>query len=205
MLASADRNGGITIWDPENGQEVYTLAGHKSAVTSLSWRGDSKLLASSSEDGAVKLWEMEMGKQAKTWNAHSGGVLWASYIHDGRIVTCGRDNQIVTWDGSGSKQKSMQYSGELPLRATFSHDGERVFATDFNGRLIAWNTKDGKQLRELDTNPVSLSQQLKNARQELQRLQETKAPAEKIEIAKALVAKLSAARSQTNIIQQSKL
>jgi len=157
MLATADRNGGVVVWDPENGQELYTLPGHKAAATALSWRGDSKLLASAGEDGAVKLWEMEFGKQAKTWNAHSGGVLWVSYTHDGRIVSCGRDNQVVIWDGSGSKQKGMQYSGELPLRAIFSHNGERVFAGDFNGHVFAWNAKDGKKAGELDVNPTNLA------------------------------------------------
>ena len=67
-------------------------------------------------------------------------ALWARYTHDGRIVSCGRDNQVVVWDGSGSKQKAMQYSGELPLRAIFSHSGERVFAGDFTGHVYAWNT-----------------------------------------------------------------
>jgi len=157
MLATADRNGGVVIWDPENGQEIYTLPGHKAGVTSISWRGDSKLLASSGEDGAVKLWEMEFGKIAKTWNAHVGGALWASYTHDGRIVSCGRDNQVIVWDGSGSKQKAMQYSGELPLRAIFSHSGDRVFAGDFTGHVYAWNTKDGKKLGELNSNPAKAS------------------------------------------------
>ena len=163
-------------------------------MTSLSWRGDSKLLASCGEDGAVKLWEMELGKPVKTWNAHAGGVLWISYTHDGRLITCGRDNQIIAWDGSGSKLKTMQYSGELPLRATFSHDGERVFATDFNGRLIAWNTKDGKQLRELDTNPLPVSERLQKAQAELEKLEATNAPAERIELAKGALAKLKAAK-----------
>src|SRR5207253_6021296 len=53
-LATADRNGGISVWEPDNAQELFTLPGHKSAVTALSWRGDSKLLASSIEDGTVK-------------------------------------------------------------------------------------------------------------------------------------------------------
>ena len=75
MLATADRNGGISIWDPDNAQELFTLGGHKSAVTTLSWRADSKLLASASEDGSIKLWELKEGKQAKNWNAHSGGAL----------------------------------------------------------------------------------------------------------------------------------
>ena len=154
MVASADRNGGISIWDPENGQELFTLAGHKSAVTSLSWRADSKFLASGSEDGKVKIWEMKEGKQAKTWTAHNNGILGMNYSNDGRVVTCGRDDSVVIWDGSGNKVRKLDGSEELPLRAVFASDGERVIASDFTGRVSAWTVKDGKPCGQLDANPT---------------------------------------------------
>jgi len=171
LLASGDRNGGITIWDPDNGQELFTLAGHKAAVSALSWRGDSKLLASCSEDGAVKLWEMQDGKQAKTWEAHKGGALSVAYTHDGRLVSCGRDNQIIMWNADGTKVRSLAFSGELPLRAIFNHDGSRVFATDFAGHAAAWKTDDGKRIGEIDPNPLPLSEQLAAAEKRIAELQ----------------------------------
>jgi hypothetical protein len=153
MLATADRNGGISIWDPDNAQELFTLAGHKAAVTALSWRADSKLLASGSEDGTAKLWEMQEGKQAKSWTAHDKGALWLSYCRDGRLVTCGRDNNITLWDANGSQSRKLKFGDELPLRAAFTQDGKRVFATDFAGHVAAWTAADGKRLGELDANP----------------------------------------------------
>ena len=154
MLATADRNGGISIWDPESAQELFTLTGHKSAVTALSWRGDSKLLASSSEDGTVKLWEMEEGKQAKSWAAHPGGVLSVNYAHADRLVTCGRDNAVTLWEGSGKKLRELEKCCDLSLRASFTADGERVFASDFEGRVMVWKVKDGKRTGSLDANPL---------------------------------------------------
>jgi hypothetical protein len=154
MLATADRNGGISIWDPENAQELFTLAGHKAGVTSLSWRSDSKLLASCSEDGTAKLWEMQEGKQAKNWTAHDKGALWISYFRDGRLVTCGRDNNVILWDVNGSQTKKLKFDDELPLRAAFSQDGKRVFASDFAGHVAAWAASDGKRLGELNANPL---------------------------------------------------
>jgi WD40 repeat protein len=154
MLATADRNGGISIWDPDSAQELFTLAGHKSAVTALSWRGDSKLLASSSEDGTVKLWEMLEGRQMKSWTAHGPGVLCVSFAHDGRLVTCGRDLGVALWNVNGVKVRSFEFSGDLPIRAAFSYNDTRVFATDFAGRVGVWTTNDGKRAGELDANPV---------------------------------------------------
>src|SRR2546423_4203746 len=171
LLATADRNGGITIWDPENGQELFTLAGHKASVTALSWRGDSKLLASCGEDGAIKLWELQDGKQAKTWEAHKGGALSVNYTHDGRLVSCGRDSHIVVWNADGAKARSLEYSGELPLRATFNHDGSRVFASDFSGHIAAWKSADGKQIGDLEANPRPLAEQLAAAQMKVAELE----------------------------------
>ena len=154
MLATADRNGGISVWDPDSAQELFTLAGHKSAVTALSWRGDSKLLASSSEDGTVKLWEMDEGKQFKSWTAHGTGALSVSYAHDGNLVTCGRDNSITLWDGTGKKVRDLEKFCNLPLRSVFNFDGTRVFASDFDGQMAAWSVKDGKRIAKLDANPL---------------------------------------------------
>ncbi len=170
LLATADRNGGISVWDPDNAQELFTLAGHKSAVTALSWRSDSKLLASSSEDGTVKLWEMQEGKQAKSWTAHGSGALFASYSRDGGLVTCGRDNAVTQWNGSGAKVRAFEAFCELPLRAVFSHDGKRVFATDFAGHLGVWNTADGKRVGALDLNPLPLADQLAAAERRVAQL-----------------------------------
>ena len=170
-LATADRNGGVVIWDADNGLEIHTLAGHKSAVTALSWRFDSRLVASVSEDGSAKIWEMNEGKQVKTWNPHPSGVLSLAYTHDGRVVTCGRDNQVAAWSADGTKLKSFEFTNELPVRAVFSHDGERVVATDWTGKVTVWQTKTGKAVAELAANPPTMAEQIATAQQRLTELQ----------------------------------
>ncbi len=153
MLASADRNGGLSVWDPGSAQELLTLAGHKASVTALSWRADSKILASSSEDGTVKLWELTGGRQIRSWTAHGPGVLSVSYAHADRLVTCGRDNVVTVWDASGKRVRDLRPSCDLPIRAAFSADDSRVFASDFGGQIVVWSATDGKRLACLDANP----------------------------------------------------
>ena len=190
FLASGDRNGGISIWDPDNGQELFTLAGHKAAVTALAWRNDSKILASASEDGNIRWWETAEGKQAKTWSAHSGGALSLAYTHDGKLVSCGRDNQVITWNGDGSKIKSFQFDGELPLRTVFSHDGERVIATDFAGHVAVWTAKEAKRAGELESNPLPIRDRLARAEKRLNELQQqAKQPNNDLKNAEAALAK----------------
>ena len=170
-LATADRNGGVTVWDADNGLEVHTVAGHKSMVTGLSWRDDSKLLVSVSEDGAAKVWEMSEGKQVRTWNPHPTGTLSVSQAHDGRVVTCGRDRQMTVWSADGTKQKTVEFTNEMPVRAVFSHDGARLIATDWLGKVTVWNTGDGRFVGDLAANPPTITEQIVTAQQRLAELQ----------------------------------
>lgn len=153
LLASGDRNGNLYVWDPETGQELFTLAGHPGAIRSISWRGDSKLLVSGAEDGTIKTWEMESGKQVKSWVGHEGGVLGVHFSHDGLVASCGRNGKVRIWDADGNKKKSMEVQNELPLTVTFTHDGQSLIAGTFSGKVLQWNSADGKLLGSLDPNP----------------------------------------------------
>lgn len=164
MLASADRNGGAYVWEAATGGIVFTLGDHKDAVTALSWRADSQMLASASEDGRVILWYAEDGFPTRSFNAQTEGrpggrsdklpgVLTVQYARDGRLVTCGRDNTARVWKADGSQAARLEGFTDVPSRAAFSHDGNRVFVGDFAGTVRVWNLKDKEPAGELTTNP----------------------------------------------------
>jgi hypothetical protein len=156
LLASGDRSGGLHVWEAKTGRIFYTLTGHKGAITDLSWRADANLLASSSEDGQVMLWEMGNGTRAKGWAAHAAAAS-VKYATDGRLVTCGRDMLVRTWDGNGAKLKDFEAFTDLALRAVFTHDGGRVIAGDWTGEIRVWNAADAKRIGQLSTNPPPLA------------------------------------------------
>jgi len=159
LLASGDRSGGLHVWEAKTGRILYTLTGHKGAITDLSWRADANLLASSSEDGQVILWEMAGGTRAKGWAAHPATAC-VKYAMDGRLVTCGRDMLVRTWDGNGAKQKDFEAFADLALRAVFTHDGARVIAGDWTGEIRVWNAADAKRVGQLSTNPPPLAERV---------------------------------------------
>src|SRR5207237_1898131 len=94
------------------------------------------------------------------WTAHDKGCLWIGYFRDGRLVTCGRDNNIALWDANGGQSRKLKFDDELPLRVAFAQDGKRVFATDFLGHVAAWSAADGKRLGELNANPEGRRQRV---------------------------------------------
>ena len=60
-LATADRAGGIFLWESQTGGIIVSLAEHKDSVTTLAWRSDSRVLASGGEDGELVLWNAQDG------------------------------------------------------------------------------------------------------------------------------------------------
>lgn len=64
------------------------------------------------------------------------------------------------WRPVGGKPHHFDFFGNIPVRAVFSGDGKRVFATDCEGRVGVWTTADDKRLGELDPNPVLLADQI---------------------------------------------
>ena len=167
LLATADRNGGLFVWEARTGNPFYTLDGHKQEITSLSWRADGNVLLSASEEGAVRTWEMINGKQVRTWNAHSGGTLSAHYAQNGNIVTAGRDKTVKFWDGNGKGLRTISGFADIVMESRLSHDGSKIIAGDWTGKVGIWNSADGKHLGDLNANPPSLETRVTLASEQL--------------------------------------
>lgn len=183
-LATGDRNGGVIVWDPEAGQEVQSFTGHRAAITSLGWRTPD-LLVSSSEDGTVKTWSVKEGAQVKTATAHNSAVSVRLTV-DGLMVTAGRDKNISLWDKEGNKGKSFTITNDVPVRAALSHDGKRVIATDWTGRVYAWDAADGRELAGLSLNPPTIADQQQLVAQRITAL-ETELPKLQAKLAEATI------------------
>ena len=195
LLATGDRNGGLVVWEADSGQELYTLTGHTAAISALSWRDDSDVLLSASEDGSIRVWEMREGRQVANWTAHKDGVLDARFGHDTRIVSCGRDKRIALWDASGNQQRNWD-AGDLPVRATFSHDGTQVLASSWQGKIGIWLAANGKSAGEITSNPPTLNERLASATQIVaSREADAAKAAEGLAAAEAETKKIDAARA----------
>jgi WD40 repeat protein len=55
-LATAGGDGAIKVWDPSDGTEVLTLAGHTGNIWSVAWSPDGASLTSAGADHRVRIW-----------------------------------------------------------------------------------------------------------------------------------------------------
>jgi len=110
LLASADHNAVVTIWNFPLRQEIYVLKGHKRWVNSVVFSPDGKLLVSASSDRTIKIWDVSSGKEITTLRGHKLPVHHATFSPDGKGLASGitnlerrttienvGPNEIITW------------------------------------------------------------------------------------------------------------
>jgi hypothetical protein len=77
LLASADLDGTVRLWDPATGQGVRTIradtTGKNVGVIGVAFSPDGKLLASADLDGTVRLWDPATGQGDRTIRADTTG------------------------------------------------------------------------------------------------------------------------------------
>uniref|UniRef100_A0AAU3GY66 Serine/threonine protein kinase n=1 Tax=Streptomyces sp. NBC_01401 TaxID=2903854 RepID=A0AAU3GY66_9ACTN len=88
ILAIAERNGPVRLWNVATRQNVVTLKGHKDSVVSLAFQPGGSALASGSEDGTVRLWDTVTGKTTATFDC-GGKVAAVVFSPDGNTLAAG--------------------------------------------------------------------------------------------------------------------
>jgi WD40 repeat protein len=140
----------VRIWDTTSKQLKTALAPQASAILSLSFSPDGKMLASGTSDGSVALWDLSTNQQSPARLAHRMAVRSISYSPDGTtLATAGDDGTIKLWDvaierprtvfpGSQSVGWNLAFSPDSSELA-FSHDS----LDDTDDSVKIWDVKRG--------------------------------------------------------------
>ncbi|MBL9120473.1 MAG: hypothetical protein JNL80_11230 [Phycisphaerae bacterium] len=171
LLATADRAGGMHVWEAETLAPYLSLVGHTARVTAIDWSADGNVLVSSSEDGRVRLWSMQDGALAKEWTADPQGVLDVRVTSDSRIVTAGRERTIKMWDAAGSLQRTFPVMPEVAVAAVAldepSQPAAQVVGADLGGGVTFWASADGSERGRFATAPATLANREAHAKGDL--------------------------------------
>jgi hypothetical protein len=168
LLATADRSGGVFVWEALSGRDYMTIEAHPAAVTGVAWRSDANMLATACEDGQIRLYELENGRLLKNWGAHGGGVSAIEFTRDGRIVSIGRDKVAKVWNTEGAQERAFEAFADVGLAASFCDEAGRVIAGDWTGEIRVWNAADGTLIGQLQQNPLPLADRVAAAEQAME-------------------------------------
>ena len=131
----------VRVWDAETGQELYSLKGHASQVTSVAFSPDGSRLASASRDGTVKVWDATTSQEAR---AVPGGIL----SPDGKHLAGTVGNEVKVWDTQTGRETLTLtgHTGRVQSVA-FSPDGRRLVSAAADRTVKVWDAQTGQELR----------------------------------------------------------
>ena len=115
MIASAQMNGIINIWDLNQKKKEITLKGHKSAVWALIENSDGYLISGGS-DNIIKIWDIQNNKENSLINikGHKGTINSIYEFEKDKIISGSDDTSIKIWKFDINNNKN-QYKCILSL------------------------------------------------------------------------------------------
>ena len=149
LLASADGDGTVRLWDPATGRAVRTIragtTGPNGGVTGVAFSPDGKLLASADADGTVRLWDPVTGRAVRTIQAHRprGGVNGVAFSPDGKLLaSADGDGTVRLWDPATGQAVRTIHAAPGPgggvNGVAFSPDGKLLASADSDGTVRLW-------------------------------------------------------------------
>lgn len=129
---------------------LLTLNEHSDRVTCVAVDASGLSLASGSNDKTIKIWSLPTSELQHTLEGHSAKVNSIVFTSSGELVSCGKDNTILTWDW----QKQDLIAG---LKDVHSQTVDTIAITPNNQMLISaswhiyiWKFPQGRLLHQLE-------------------------------------------------------
>ena len=82
---------------------MFTLKGHTTYVTNVTFSPNGKQIASGSGDSTVKIWDFRTNQTLLTLEGHTKRVTSVAFSPDGKQIVSGSlDRTVKIWDSSTS-------------------------------------------------------------------------------------------------------
>lgn len=157
LLAAANLDRTISLWDAATGKERHRLKGHTLSVYDILFAPDSQRLLSSGGDGTVRVWDVESGRELH----NLPGLMAPTISPDGRLlaVGIGTTPEVVIYELANGREKkrfalATTKEGNV-LQLAFSPDSRCLAAAGrlrgSTGIAKVWDLADGRLLRSLDS------------------------------------------------------
>lgn len=157
LIASADANGAIHVWDALTSKGVRTIQADTKLVWSVAFSPDGKLLASSGRDKSVRIWDTATWRQTLVFSGQTAQALCVAFSPDGKQLASGSDDASVRiWEvASGKLVRALDGHPKGVFDLQYSPDGKRLATAGLDGGIKIWNIASGKEtLALLEDCPV---------------------------------------------------
>src|SRR5262249_43691195 len=133
LLASAQEDNTIRLWDVSTGRLVATLEGHVGAVHSIAFRSDGAMMASIGGNGTLRLWNMKTLSIQATWHITSR-YADLQFSPDGTRLKIVQSGALEIWDvATGKLTQKLVEPTDSVRSIVFNHDGSHAASVDRDG------------------------------------------------------------------------
>lgn len=138
-------------------QQVETViqSGHYSAVTTVCYSPDGKLIATGSRDKSIILWRSSDGKQIKSFRGNASPVSRLTFSTSGtKLLSLNTSGEWIAWDvESGGIINRVKPEKDIFTCASFDASGDLVVTGSRESGVSLWNTVSGQKLMDLKPVP----------------------------------------------------
>ena len=165
LLASADSDGTVRLWNPATGQPVGApfragtgtgpLGG--AGALGVAFSPDGKLLASGDVNGTVRVWNpatgQAVGAALPADTGAEGGVLGVAFSPEGTLLaSADADGYVRLWNPATGQAVGAALPADTGTRGVvngvaFSPDGKLLAGADEDGTVRLWNPATGRAPR----------------------------------------------------------
>ena len=140
LLASANYDKTVRVWDARIGAELWTMQGHKDKLTDVAFSPDGKTIASASDDETIRLWEVSTGTHLRRLEGHIDGVTSVTFNPNGKTLASGSNDKTVRlWDVETGKTLHTFIRHEYKVYdIAFSLDGKILASSSWDGIVLLW-------------------------------------------------------------------
>ena len=134
------------------GEACDKLKGHSSAVHSVAFSPDGKLLISGSIDSTIKLWALPEGRLLTTLSGHANSVYAVAISPDGKLLASGSgnaENTIKLWALPEGKLLTTLKGHYSVNTVAISPDGKLLASGSDDHNIKLWALPEGRLLTTL--------------------------------------------------------
>lgn len=145
-LASADRAGGIVVWDTAEGRALHRLPGDGKAIWWIGYVDDGRRLATGGAGGIV-LRDAETLEQVAAYPQDAGEVTRAALSPDGKLLAMSTNTgRVRILDlASGAATRDIQVVDDVVWSVAFSPDGRTLAVGASDEVASLWDVATGER------------------------------------------------------------
>jgi eukaryotic-like serine/threonine-protein kinase len=148
LLASVGQNEDVRLWNPTNGQHIYTFGAEDKSSTpqTIAFTREAPTLLIAYSDGEIAIWHCSTYQELHRWETHANPAVSVAYSLEGALLATGHSQGAVKlWDMRTRKLQHtlVGHTGSVEQLA-FLADGRTLLSCSVDSTVKSWDAPSGQ-------------------------------------------------------------